>query len=58
MMSVPLALIIVSKFAVTQFRTGIVAAMLATVYALIAEHVKVCYYRHHKVINDFNFRYQ
>ena len=40
-MSVPLVLITVSRFVVIQSHTGVVAATLATVYVLIAEHVKV-----------------
>ena len=56
-MSVPLVLITVSKFVVTQFHTGVVAAMLATVYVLMAEHVKVII-SIKKFVNDCNFRYQ
>jgi len=41
MMNVLLVLITVSRYAVTQFHTGLVAAMLATAYVLITEHVKV-----------------
>ena len=40
-MNVKLVLIIVNKFAATQFHTGVVVAMMATVCVLMEEHVKV-----------------
>ena len=41
MMSVLLVLTTVSRYVLTELVAGIVAVMLATVYALMAEHVKV-----------------
>ena len=41
LMNVPLVLITVSRYAVTQFQTGPVTVTLATVCILMDEHVKV-----------------
>ena len=46
-MSVLLVLMTVSKIAETQYHTGLVAVMLATVYVLITEHAKVNTIKYH-----------